>query len=262
MRSGMTPIASAEVAEVDAHGSIAEGFAIVRAALHSTFVPTIYRRLAVHPEAFAVAVAALPEVVRIGEAAGFVDMACSTARTALPPPVEADAVALRELTLSEPGPSAVLDRYRKANPLNLLFSMSICGLTVPPRPAVMAPPLPTSEGADLWVDIEACHRAAFVPGVWRELAPWPAVLNDLWPRTRQLAALGGVVVARDAVRRAAITVLSGTSVEQGAARTRDALGPENAAAFDWFQTGVATMIAEVEWLTWYSGTPHQGKDRP
>jgi len=258
----MTTLASAEVPEVDARGSIAEGYAVVRAALHSTFVPTIYRRLAIHPEAFAIAVAVLPEVVRIGDDAGFVALACSTARAALPAPGDFDAAALRELPEGEPGPGAVLGRYRRANPLNLLFSLSICGLAVPPKPAVMAPPLPISDDADLWADIEACHRAAFVPGVWRELAPWPAVLNDLWPRTRQLAAVGGVVGARDAVRQLAITVLSGTSVEHGATRARDALGPDAAAAFDWFPTGIATMVAEVEWLTWYSGTPHQGKDRP
>ena len=77
-----------------------------------------------------------------------------------------------------------------------------------------------------------------------------------------LVRIDGLVAARDTVRQLAIDALSGTAAAQSAAEVRAALDPDAAASFDWFPTGVATMIAEVEWLTWYSGTPHQGKDRP
>lgn len=253
----------AEVTESEATGSVADAYDVIRSALRSTFVPTIYRRLALHPEAFAIAVARMPDVVRVGDDTGFIALACDTARSELPIPNGTDASALQGVSSSgNGGPAAVLDRYRRANPINLLFSLSICGLTAPPEPSVMAPPLPAYVAAGVWADIEACHRSPFVPGVWRELAPWPDVVDDLWPRVRALAAADGLVAARDSVRLLAVDALSGTVAAQSATEVRAALDPDAAASFDWFPTGVATMIAEVEWLTWYSGTPHQGKDRP
>ena len=162
----MTSTAPAEVTEADAVGGVADAYGLIRSALRSTFVPTIYRRLAVHPEAFAIAVAGMPDIVRVGDDTGFVELACDAARAELPLPIDQDALALQDVWSSRPGgPAAVLDRYRRANPINLLFSLSICGLTAPPEPSVMAPPLPAEVATGVWADIEACHRSPFVPGV-------------------------------------------------------------------------------------------------
>ena len=82
----MTSTAPAEVTEADAVGGVADAYGLIRSALRSTFVPTIYRRLAVHPEAFAIAVAGMPDIVRVGDDTGFVELACDAARELLAQP--------------------------------------------------------------------------------------------------------------------------------------------------------------------------------
>jgi hypothetical protein len=255
----VTAIPAMEISETDARGSVADGYAEIRRCLRSSFVPTIYRRLALHPDAFAVAVAGLPAVVRTGDESHFVEAAWTVARDALPEPHDDDRVALSILTRTDGvGVADVLDRYRRANPLNLLFSLSIVGLLDAPQPGVMGPPLPDLTADGIWADIAACHHSAFVPGVWREMAAAPAVLETLWARMRALAASGAIVPAREAVRRLALSVAADSPIQGISDEIRSALPVESASAFRWFPTGVATMIAEVEWLTWDVSVAQQG----
>ena len=239
----MTTATVGEVPEATAPPTIATGYALIRALLHSTFVPTVYRRLAVHPQAFDLALNQLPTIVALCDSADFVVTAQETARTSLmgsSKGVGVEAVDVVEIV-------DVVQRYRAANPINLLFSMSIAGPDARPARPVMEPPLAPKSG-DVWSDIHLCHGAVITPGLWRDLAPWPADLDVLWQSTRELAADGAIARARDAVLELAAGVLSHADVARLPTEIAQYLPPSAAAELAWFPTGVATMVAEGEWL--------------
>ncbi|MHB1065812.1 MAG: hypothetical protein ACYC2Z_00065 [Candidatus Nanopelagicales bacterium] len=229
-----------EVAEHDAPAGIAAGYQRIRDLLDSTFVPTIYRRLAMHPEAFSLAVDHLPQVVALGVRSDFVSAAQSAARTPLTDAAGHVIDVHQEV-------ADVVERYRRANPLNLLFSMSIAGVDARPEQPVMEPPLPPRPGV-IWEDILESHGGVITPGLWRDLAPWPDDLEVLWRSTRAVAADGWLAEARQAVRLLAVGVLAGSGLQHLPAEVSALLPAPAVADFAWFPTGVATMVAEGEWL--------------
>lgn len=237
-----------QIAEAEAVGSVAAAYATIRALLGSVFVPTIYRMLAVHREAFSIAIDALPETVRIADESNFVERACAIARTQL----ESIDGAHRTRARLSGGPvpdeiEGLLRGYRAANPQNLLFSLSIVGVHEPEWPNVMSPPLPPAND-DIWEDIKDCHGGVLIPGVWRDMHPWPRELERLWHHTRVKALNDALCHAREAVRQFGVHVATETAIESIAQSVQDTLPTSAAKSFAWFPTGVSTMIVEVEWL--------------
>lgn len=230
----------AEVPEDDAPAAIAAGYQRIRDLLGSTFVPTIYRLLALYPQAFAVALDRMPQVIALGADAGFVPAAQEAARSRLAGQPTDGHDAHREV-------AAVVGRYRRANPMNLLFSISIAGVDARPDGPVMEPPLPP-ESDDIWADILAAHGGVITPGLWRDLAPWPDDLAALWPSTRAVADGGALARAREAVRDLAVAVLADNGLADLPDQISSLLPASAIADFAWFPTGVATMVAEGEWL--------------
>ena len=229
-----------EVSEEAAPVAIAAGYARIRSALRSTFVPTVYRRLAIHPAAFELAVDHLPRIVSLGDSTDFVRAAQRAARLSGAEPPMGHDLAHFEVT-------QVVQRYRKANPLNLLFSMSIAGPEARPVRPVMEPPLGSGPG-DIWQDILHCHGDVIIPGLWRDLAPWPSDLELVWRSTRAMAQEGRLVPAREAVMDLAIQVLSDDDTRHLSSQIGHLLPAEAVTDLAWFPTGVATMVVEGEWL--------------
>lgn len=229
-----------ELAEVNATAEFEVAYRNIRSLLGSNFVPTIYRRLAMYPDAFELAVDHLGQVIELANITDFVRTAQSSAH-----------ISLSGATLSqgpvEPEVKAVIERYRNANPLNLLFSISLVGANTRPDRSVMEPPLgPVHVEIDR--DIFDSHGAFITPGLWRDLDPWPERQRELWLKTREIAQDGRLVVTREAVIERAAAVFLGSTLEFLPTRIASLL-PESALLdFAWFPTGVATMVVEGEWL--------------
>ncbi len=233
---------AAEVPENAAPAEIEERYRRIRNLLGSTFVPTVYRRLAVYPAAFTLAVDHLPEVVRLGESTDFVRTAQSAARIPL-------AGASVDLNVVHPAVVDVVERYRRANPLNLLFSMSIMGAEARPTQSVMEPPLAPGPGPEgIQQDILVSHGGFITPGIWRDLAPWPVSLQTLWLSTRAVAQDGRLALARNAVLDLAAAALCGTELKYLPARLAPLLPRSAVSDLAWFPIGVSSMIVECEWL--------------
>ncbi len=233
---------AAEVPEDAAPAEIEEKYRRIRNLLGSTFVPTVYRRLAVYPAAFTLAVDHLPEVVRLGESTDFVRTAQSAARI----PLSGTSLSL---SVVEPAVVDVVERYRNANPLNLLFSMSIMGAEARTTQTVMESPLGPAPSPDgIQQDIIDSHGGFITPGIWRDLSPWPVSLQEFWLSTRAIAQDGRLVVARDAVMERAAAVLFGSELEYLPAQIGSLLPRSALSDFTWFPIGVSTMVVEGEWL--------------
>lgn len=235
----MTTAYPLEVPEAEASGAVAASYDSVRSALRSPFVPTVYRRLAVHPAALSVAVGALPAVVDAALADGFADEviglagSLTSAREVPPAP-------------DPSGPAAVVERYRRANPLNLLFAVSLLGVEEAPLP-VMVPTLPPRQPQED-DDILLCHGGSVLPGLWRDLGSWPDWRSAAWSTIREQAAAGGLAVARDAVLRTATQHAAAS--DQRAVRDDVAFLLPQDLAHDLrrFAVVIAAMVAEAEWL--------------
>jgi len=229
-----------EIAEVDATAEIEEAYRHIRSVLASTFVPTIYRRLALYPAAFTLAVDHLSQVVKLADNTNFVGTAHTLAQIPL------SGVSLSPY-VPEPGVVKVVERYRKANPLNLLFSMSLAGAEArTTRPAMQAPLGPVQ--IEIQREIFDAHGAFITPGLWRELAPWPVSLRELWLKTREIAQDGRLIVARESVMKGAAAVFIGSELEFLPARIGALLPSSALTDLAWFPTGIATMVVEGEWL--------------
>ncbi|MDP1878366.1 MAG: hypothetical protein Q8M17_12495 [Actinomycetota bacterium] len=249
----MIRVVSDEVPEDQATPEIAAGYARIRGLLGSTFVPTVYRRLAPYPDAFALAVDRLAAVVDLGNTSGFPEKARSLAVAALPARAQGQGPRAA-------GVSKAIGRYRAANPTNLLFSLAISSPTTTWQPGVMAPPLPPP-CADIWQDIRGCHGGPIVPGLWRDLAPWPDELRQLWRQTRLAADGGDILAARQPVLAAAQDLLSDAGLGTRDGGVLDSLPPDAAMEFSWFPVGVASMIAEGEFLDQLTNSPHTHNGR-
>jgi hypothetical protein len=229
-----------ELAEVNATAEFEVAYQHIRDLLASNFVPTIYRRLALYPAAFALAVKHLSHVVDLADSTDFVRTAQSAAY-----------ISLSGASLSE-GPiksevTDVIERYRSANPLNLLFSISLMGADTRPNRSVMQPPLGPVQ-SEIQQDIFESHGAFITPGLWRDLDPWPDRKRELWMKTREIAQDGRLVNAREAVMECAALVFLGSTLEFLPAQIASLLPEPASIDFAWFPTGVATMVVEGEWL--------------
>jgi hypothetical protein len=229
-----------ELAEVNATAEFELAYGNIRSLLASNFVPTIYRRLALYPAAFALAVEHLGQVVELADSTDFVRTAQRSAH-----------ISLSGASLSE-GPfnsqvTDVIERYRNANPFNLLFSISLMGADARPNRSVMQSPLGPVH-SDIEQDIFDSHGAFITPGLWRDLDPWPERQRELWMKTRDIVQDGRLVIAREAVMQCAAAVFLGSALEFLPTQIASLL-PESALMdFAWFPTGIATMVVEGEWL--------------
>ena len=229
-----------ELAEVNATAEFEVAYKHIRDLLASNFVPTIYRRLAMYPDAFALAVEHLGHVVELADSADFVRTAQSAANIPL------SGTSLSEGPINS-GVTDVIERYRDANPINLLFSISLMGADTRPHRSVMQSPLGPVH-SDIEQDIFDSHGAVITPGLWRDLDPWPERQRELWMKTREIAQDGRLIIAREAVMECAAVVFLGSTLEFLPAQIASLL-PESALIdFVWFPTGVATMVVEGEWL--------------
>ena len=235
----MSRCGAPEVAEAEAGGAVADLFEQVRRALGTTFVPTVYRRLAAHPAALEAAVAPLGSIVHLAREEDFVDRAQRLAARlfAVDPSVK---------TVAPPGARSVVERYRAANPLNLVFAVAV--LDVGPTPgSVMAPPLGPSR-VDENEDIEACHGGVVLPGLWRELAPSARWRSAAWSALRSEAEAGHLRTARDQVLAAAADLVSRSPVAAAHEQVLPLLPPAVAAELRGFPAVIASMVVEAEWL--------------
>lgn len=233
-----------EVAEDEATGVIATAYAQIRELLGVPFVPTIYRMIALHEEAFVEALARIAPVLAAQKADAFIS------RT--------EAVARRSLRSTpgdgpggvDPQTSLLVERYSTANPLGLLFVIGLLGTDVVRRPAVMVPPLP-ARSDDIFADVRQCYGGALVPGFWRELGQRPEVLDQVWSSTRAHAESGGFDAASRAVFDYGVATIGSAGTgsvlsdlpSREADQIRELLG--------WFPTGISTMIAVTEWFRFH-----------
>lgn len=238
-----------EVPESDATGRVAAGYRFIRQTLTIDNVPTVFRILATNIEAFELALDGLPAIVDLAHEHNFVACTVSVARD----------------SLANQGPSVlgvhdwhsthtnfalreVLQHYRRVNPINLLFSFAVTGLSLPFRQDVMAPPLPQVSAVSPQDDIADCHAGGIVPGVWLDLAHWPSSRSKLWSAIREFANTGGLQKTSLAVHKSAFEFSQGTIIEELSLRLEHSLNASVENEMNWFPTGISTMIAEVERL--------------
>lgn len=232
-----------EVSEADATGRLADAYAVIRAALDVPFVPTVYRMLARREELLVSAVGALEPLLaggRAGRYAAAVRDRGGSAAARLPG---------GGLDAGDDGPEllALLERYNRANPLNLLFALALLPDEPAWTPAVMGPPPPRRPG--LLADVLACHGGFTVPGVWRELAHLPGPARRAWELIRPLAGSAALAAARDDVielARAELATVTVPTAEQLGYGEADIAAVRDTLA--WFPHGIATMVIEIEYL--------------
>ncbi len=245
----MTGSAANEIAESAATGKVARLYAQVRRELGSSHVPTFYRVLAPHPQVLDRAVLDLTAVVALAEATGVAHAMREVART--PRPDSPDSAARTAvLPLSADG-GAILDRYRAANPLNLLVCLALLGTAGPQWPGVMRPPLP-SPGPTPWTlldDVRNCHGGVVTPGLWVELANLPDDAIALWRWVREVARGGGIPVAATRVRLLAAGALEAAGLGGSGSNALRELPSPTRQLLAWFPTGISTMIVEGEWIS-------------
>jgi hypothetical protein len=235
----MIPPVVDEVPEADAPPEVSALYARIRTILDSTFVPTVYRRLACYPDVLHAAVNSFESVAERVNPIAFADDARSQARRqvadqiALAPPVSVHT-------------RATIARYRAANPINLLFGMVTIGADAQAGRPVMTPPLPVS--SDIWDDIKSAHGGPIIPGLWRDMAPSMPDVERLWRQTRLVADQGVIASARDQVRDLARRLLTAAGVPDGSAHLRASVPNSVVQELSWFPTGIATMVAEGELL--------------
>jgi len=235
-----------EVADTEAVGAVARAYQLLRTALGVSHVPTVYRMLATHPAFFVEFVdCSLPAVERY-----MTDDVPARLRAAARSSLPTGKTRINEAErLSDVW--ELLDRYNRANPLNLLLTLLLAGPDAVLRDDVMRPPLPdppSGEGVDeLLADIRACHGGVTVPGLWREMFGATGSARPIWESVRASAEEGHVVRSRDAVFDAA----------REAVPEQDHLtwlveehSPQDRAGIDrivgWFPSGISAMIAEIE----------------
>jgi hypothetical protein len=238
------PIDKLGVPEAAADEQISEGYSQIRSQLGVPFVPTIYRILAQCPEPFLVAVNALEDIVKLAEHTDFSRRVRQQAHAAL----RVSRCCLPEsIDLSAPF-DTVIANYSVANPIGLIFSLSIVGRPSHPHPGVMDSLIPATADTDLSADIVACHGDVILPGFWRDTMAWQELAQELWTCTRTHAREGHLERARDSVLDFAAAATSGTAVDAMAEKLRPMMPDDLVEILAWFPTGISIMIVEVEWL--------------
>ena len=238
------PIDQLGVPEAAADEQIAEGYSQIRRQLGVPFVPTIYRILAQCPEPFLVAVDALEDIVQLAERMDFSRRVRQQSRAALN---ESRCCLPEGVELPAPF-ETVMANYSAADPIGLMFSLSIVGSPSQPHPGVMDSLIPATADNDLSADIVACHGDVILPGFWRDAMAWLELAQELWTCTRTQAREGHLERARDSVLDFAAAATSGTAVDAMAEKLRPMMPDDLVEILAWFPTGISTMIVEVEWL--------------
>lgn len=227
-----------EVAQEEATGVVAAAYEEIRSVLGEPFVPTLYRMLAMHPAVLVPAVDRLRPLLQQPPAKDFLLRARHVVRAALPTLGDRHGLVVDERLLA---------RYLRVNPPGLLFVLALLGREADQQPRVMSPPLPAVE-ADVWRDIQSAHGGVTIPGFWRELGSAPDLLGPMWAAARSQAERGGF----DEAREAALQLGVGALAEMGVRPLLDDMDPGEAAVVRkrllWFPNGIATMMAETEWL--------------
>lgn len=238
------PIDKFGIPEAAADAQTAAGYSKIREQLGVPFVPTIYRILAQCPEPFVAAVDALEDVVMLAEQTDFSRRVRLRARAALSESKCCFPDALQIPARFE----TVMGDYSAANPIGLMFSLSIVGRQSRPIIGVMDSTMPPSGEIDISADIIACHGDVILPGFWRDAMTFPEVVQDLWSCTRTHALEGHFERAREFVLSFASETMSGTVAGGIAENLRPMIPSDLMEILAWFPTGISTMIVEVEWL--------------
>lgn len=238
-----------EVAEDQAGPELARTYARLREMLGVEFVPTVHRMLGMHEEYLTAATESVGDLMAGSSGDEFAARARDMAHQA--------ALSFPEVSISAGGDAeainAMLDRYNRANPLNLLFTRAM----LPEGPAdggkVMGSrldqPIDFADPEAVLADVEAAHGGFVKPGLWRELAEFPGVLTDSWLAVRALAGLPAFQEARSGLLEAA----SKAAADVAAPVPRDlGISDEEAASIDeiltWFTHGISSMVVEIEYL--------------
>jgi hypothetical protein len=154
---------------------------------------------------------------------------------------------------SAPAIEAVIDRYNHANPRNLLFAVALLPDAPDEAAGVMAAPAaPAPTGDDpetILADVLRCHGGFVVPGLWRELAAFPHVLEPAWRAVRPLGAAPAVQDARAELRARARGPTAEIAVPEPRAMGMDAEEARSVhEILGWFAEGIAAMVVEIEYL--------------
>lgn len=239
-----------EIAEDEASEALAATYARLRAALGVNFVPTLYRMLAVWEPYLTAATDALAGLLASDEAERLAVEAHARAGEAV--------AGLRESPAIPLGPAgdeaiAILDRYKRANPRNLLFAQALLP-TAPSAPGeVMGPPEhpppQTDDPGPLLADILECHGGVVRPGMWRELAETPHVLGPMWRAARWFGGEESFQRARTAIAELAREAAGGIAAPDPRAH---GLGADEVreveATLIRFVRLITAMIVEIEYL--------------
>lgn len=232
----------------DGPSALGRADARLRSELGMPFVPTVFALLGRHDRYLVAAMEAFvtPSLDTIEEHARMTRAIGSEAAAALVrTPLRAGSAGQAILEL--------LDRYNEVNPRSLLVTTPLAhGLTLASR--VMEQPLPPSSaggGADsLLADVQACHGAFNVPGLWRELAAgWPEHAGAAWSLVRGLPRSEDFARARDAVlslARATVAGRTGPRPADVSCAADEAL--EITQVLAWYQIVIPTMVVEIECL--------------
>ena len=195
-----------ELAETDATGEIAAIFAEIRHLYATPYVSSIHRHMATRPGVLEWAWEAAAPLFRSGVAQETAWRIAGDAALAPLPPVPAEALAVWGIATADiPRIRATAESFTRVAPLNLVFGGVVRdllrGAPTAPRgsgvshaplsswtpPPSLAPPPPMLAAAELPEPVRrllALFRSgtgstAFVPGLYRMLANWPALLAHL-----------------------------------------------------------------------------------
>lgn len=240
-----------EIAEDEAGEALAATYERLREALGVSFVPTVYRMLAVHEPYLSAATDALADLLASDRAEQFAAEARARARHGA---AELPASPGIPLGPAKGDVGSILERYGRANPRNLLFAQAL----LPSAPtglgdvigAPSTPPPDTDQPETILADILETHGGFVLPGMWRELAAWPRLLGQLWSTVRAVTDVAQFQRARFSI------------VEPARAATDDVTSPDPTALglgteevdeieriLDWFVQVITAMIVEIEYLT-------------
>lgn len=237
------------MAEDEAGPALAATYARLREALRVGFVPTIFRMLGTYELYLTAATDLVGELLASDAAEEFAVRArqrASRGVTGVPAariPLGADADAVE----------ALLERYNRANPRNLLAARALLR-TGPLDPGgVMDPGIVTAPSAEdpdsILADVFEAHGGFVQPGLWRELADFPAILAQAWRAVLPLAEEPAFQETRAAIGELAAEATAGLNppdpsdlgFDPGEVRSIEAI-------LSWFHRGIAAMIVEVEYL--------------
>ncbi len=250
-RAGVRPLhGPGEIAEDEASLALAETYARLRLLLDAPFVPTVYRRLAAIDERYlADALDALAPLIGGADARRFAAATCARAAEAA---AELDIPPLR-LGSAKREVLAIIDRYNAANPRSLLFVTALSAsaernaTTVAEGASGVMEDVPHSaaptDTRPILDEIRVLHGDCTVPGMWRELSRFPAVLRQAWAALRHTPGQAAFAQAQADIAmlaRAEVQCRLAAQLPTAQQRTRNLLRH--------FKGVITAMIVEIECL--------------